>query len=400
MGTGAPDRWAEPCVMDTYNRFGARMERGEGSLLFDAEGKRYVDFLAGIATTVLGHCDPAVTAAVCRQARTLLHCSNYYWIGPQNELARSLCAHTGMERVFFCNSGAEANEGAVKLARKYAAVSGRPEATRILSLEGSFHGRTLAMLSATGQEKMHRDFQPLPAGFSRVPKHDMGALEREATETVCAFLLEPVQGEGGVWPLEPGYLEAAARLCRERGILLIADEVQTGMGRTGTLLAMEHSGVRPDILTLAKGLGGGVPIGAFLARREVAEALRPGDHGSTFGGNPLACAAGMAVLGAVTAPGFLAEVRRKGERLRRGLEALTRTRAMAAGVRGQGLMLALELTVPAKEVLGACFAGGLLASTAGETGLRFVPALNIPDGLIDEGLEILDRVLENAERQE
>ncbi len=358
MNKEEPNAWAEPCVMDTYNRFGARMERGEGSLLFDAEGNRYVDFLAGIATTVLGHCDPAVTEAVCRQARTLVHCSNYYWIGPQNELARALCAHTGMERVFFGNSGAEANEGAVKLARKYAAVNGRPEATCVLSLEGSFHGRTLAMLSATGQEKMHQDFQPLPAGFSSVPANDLAALEKAATGEVCALLIEPVQGEGGVWPLDPGYVQAAAALCRKRKILLIADEVQTGMGRTGTLLAMEHTGVWPDILTLAKGLGGGVPIGAFLARREVAEALRPGDHGSTFGGNPLACAAGLAVLEAVTAPGFLERVRKKGDRLRAGLESLVRTRPLAMGVRGQGLMLALELSVPAKPVLGACFAEG------------------------------------------
>jgi predicted acetylornithine/succinylornithine family transaminase len=379
-------------VMGTYARLPVAFVRGEGTVLWDTEGRRYLDFLAGLAVVSLGHAHPAVADAIAEQARTLLHVSNLYYNDVQPHLgARIDELLGGGGRVFFANSGAEANECAIKLARRYGQTHGGPERFHVLSAYGSFHGRTLTTLAATGQPQKQETFQPLPAGFRQVQFADVDALAAALDERVCAVLLEPVQGEGGVQPSPPGYLEAVRRLCDEHEALLLMDEVQTGLGRTGRWFGFQHAdGVTPDVVTMAKALGNGVPIGACWARADVAAALRPGDHATTFGGQPLAARAALAVLEVMQAEDVPARAARAGDRL---TAALTDIPAVTA-VRGAGLLLAVELRdgVAAKDVADACLSAGLVVNAVTPTALRLAPPLLVSDAEIDEAVTILAKV--------
>jgi acetylornithine aminotransferase len=333
-----------------------------------------------------------VVEAIRRQAARLLHVSNLHYSEPQARLAELLCTHSFADRVFFGNSGAEANEAAIKLARRWGhGLGGRR--TEIVSALGSFHGRTLATLTATGQEKVRTGYQPLPAGFRYVPYDDLGALDRALTDTTAALLLEPIQGEGGVVVPDPAYLAGARRLCDERGVLLVLDEIQVGMGRTGTLFAYQQSGIEPDIMTLAKALASGIPIGATLAREKVAASFEPGAHGSTFGGNAVAAAAAIATLETMLADGFFARVRERGAHLREGLERLARRSPRIAAVRGRGLMLGAELHEPGAALVDACLARGLLINCTAERVLRLLPPLVVTETEIERGLAVLEEVL-------
>jgi acetylornithine/N-succinyldiaminopimelate aminotransferase len=383
-------------LMNTYRRFPVLLRKGRGMKVWGADGREFLDFVGGVATNVLGHCHPKVVVAIQKQAQRLIHVSNFYHIEPQIELARLLVENSFAEKVFFCNSGAEANEGAIKLARKFSAVHYAPEKREIIAAHNAFHGRTLATLAATGQEKFQKGFEPLTPGFRHVPFGDADALARAVTDRTCAVMLEPVQGEAGVQVPPEDYLKKVELLCRERGLLFILDEVQTGMGRTGTLFACEQYGVEPDIMTLAKGLGGGVPIGAVLATGRVAEAFAPGDHGSTFGGNPLACAAAVATLQTVLESGFLLEqCRRMGAYLSAKLQDLKRTfSSTVADVRGKGLLLGMELTRDCGPVVEACLQRGLLLNCAAGNVLRFMPPLIVQEGDIDQMAQVLGDVME------
>ncbi|MDY0350172.1 MAG: acetylornithine transaminase [Desulfobulbaceae bacterium] len=378
----------------TYSRFPAAMVRGEGCRLWDADGREYLDFLAGIAVCSLGHCHPAVTEAVCRQAGTLMHVSNLFYTAPQIELAELLTAHSFADKVFMANSGAEANEAALKLAR----IHSGPGRYEVISLTGSFHGRTLATVAATGQPRFHQGFEPLPHGFVHAEFGEMESLERLIGDRTCAIMCEPLQGESGVRPLEPEYLAAIRKLCDRHNLLLIFDEVQTGMGRTGTLFAYEQLGVTPDILTLAKAMGNGLPIGVMLTREDIAASLTVGTHASTFGGNPVAAAAGVAVLKLMLADGFLAGVREKGEYLAGRLaDVARRFPALASGVRGRGLLLGLVLTEKGREqgpaIVQGMFEQGVLINFAGNSVLRFIPPLIVSREETDRMIAALVHVL-------
>jgi predicted acetylornithine/succinylornithine family transaminase len=379
-------------LMATYARTRVAFVRGEGAKLWDAEGREYLDLFSGLAVTNLGHAPPAVVEAVSRQAARLLHVSNLHYSEPQARLAELLCTHSFADRVFFCNSGAEANEAAIKLARRWGHKQGG-ERTEIVSALGSFHGRTLATLTATGQEKVRVGYQPLPPGFRYVAYDDLAALDRALTDATAALLLEPIQGEGGVVIPDPEYLAGARRLCDERGVLLILDEVQVGMGRTGTLFAYQQSGIEPDIMTLAKALASGIPIAAALARESVAASFEQGAHGSTFGGNAVAAAAAVATLETMLAGGFLDAVRESGAYFLSGLEALARRSPAIAAVRGRGLMLAIELHQPGAAVVEACLARGCLINCTVERVLRLLPPLIITRAEIDRALGVLGEVL-------
>jgi acetylornithine/N-succinyldiaminopimelate aminotransferase len=379
--------------MDTYKRTGLVFVRGRACELEAEDGKRYLDFAAGIGVNCLGHGHPALTAAIAEQASRLIHVSNYYQSREAQALAERLCAVAGMDGVFLCNSGAEANEGAIKIARKYGAKRS-PTKTTIVSLRGSFHGRTIATLAATGQDKFHEQFGPYPAGFAYVQAEDGAALEAALGPDTCALLLEPLQGESGVVPLSAGYLRLAARLCAERDILLIADEVQCGVGRTGSFLASSLAGIKPDIVTLAKGLAGGVPIGAVLARGEAASTLVRGDHGSTFGGNPLASAAALVVLGELGKAGFLEAVARKGERILATVRSWKHP--LVTEVRGAGLMVGIVVTCPPDRIKELCIESGLLVLTGGSDVVRLLPPLVIGEEEIDRGLALLKGALDQA----
>lgn len=379
--------------MTTYGRYPAVMVEGRGCLLKDADAREYLDCLAGIAVCSLGHCHPAITEAICRQASTLVHVSNLYHTIPQTELAELLIGHSFADRVFLANSGAEANEAAIKLARK-ASPEGKYE---IISLAGSFHGRTLATVAATGQSKFHQGFAPLPQGFRHAPFDDIVALEAMIAPETCAILCEPLQGEGGVRPLAPEYLAAIRQLCNKHELLLIFDEIQVGMGRTGTLFAYEQCGVIPDILTLAKALGNGLPIGAMLATESVAKAFEPGSHASTFGGNPVACAAAVTVLRLMLADGFLAEVRAKGNYIAERLTWLsTKYPTIASPARGLGLIQGLPLTEAwvdqGPAMVNRLFEKGVLLNFAGGKVLRCLPPLIISLDEIDRLIQALDEV--------
>ena len=384
---------SEKYLMPTYRRYPVVLVRGEGTRVWDVEGREYLDFGAGIAVCNLGHCHPRIVEAIKDQAECLLHVSNLYHIVPQIELARMLVEHTFADRVFFCNSGAEANEGAIKLARIYARRFMGGDCYEIITMRGSFHGRTMVTLAATGQEKVKKGFAPLPPGFIHVPYGDLDSLEKAITSETCGVMLEVVQGEGGVMVPSREYLHEVARLCRERGLLLILDEVQTGMGRLGTLLGHERFGITPHIVTLAKGLGGGVAIGALLATEEVAGAFEPGTHASTFGGNPLACAAGKAVMEVMTSPGFLEGVREKGEYFLSHLRGLASVKQGVKEARGMGLMLALELEGEAAPVIAALMERGFLTIPSGERVVRFLPPLTVKKEEIDLLLAALEKVL-------
>jgi predicted acetylornithine/succinylornithine family transaminase len=379
-------------VMQTYARLPVAFVRGEGTLLFDSEGKRYLDFLGGLAVTSLGHAHPVVADAIAEQARTLLHVSNLYYNDQQPRLAQRLDALLGGGgRVFFGNSGAEANECAIKLARRYGQANGGRDRFHVISAYASFHGRTLTTLAATGQPQKQETFHPLPEGFRQVSYVDLDALAAALDERACAVLLEAVQGEGGVNPAPPEYLRAVRALCDEREALLIFDEVQTGLGRTGRWFGFEHAGVRPDIVTMAKALGNGVPIGACWARADVAAAFAPGDHASTFGGQPLAARAALAVLDVMEAEAVPERAEKAGERLRAALESL----AGVAEVRGLGLLLAAELTpgIDAKDVAGRLLDAGLVVNAVTPSALRFAPPLLVTDAEIDEAVELVAATL-------
>ena len=372
----------------TYNRFPLEIVGGKGSLLRGADGREYIDLGSGIAVNIFGHCDPVWTAAVEKQLHTFAHTSNYYYSAPQADLAERLCTRTGMARVFFSNSGAEANECAIKTARKYAFDKYGKGRSTIVTLTGSFHGRTMATLAATGQDAFHNYFFPFPEGFAYTPANDAEALKAALDGSVCALLLEMVQGEGGVNVLDRDFVQTAAALCAERDVLLLVDEVQTGNGRTGTLYAYEQFGVKPDILTTAKGLGGGLPIGATLLGGKTAGTLTPSSHGSTFGGNPVCAAGALSVIDRID-DALLAGVRRKGAYIREKLEK----HPAVGSVSGMGLMLGIQTKKDAKAVCARALEKGLLVLTAKDK-VRLLPALNIPDPLLEEGLEILQSILD------
>jgi acetylornithine aminotransferase/acetylornithine/N-succinyldiaminopimelate aminotransferase len=378
----------------TYARYPAAMVKGSGCRLTDADGKEYLDFMAGIAVCGLGHAHPQITKAICRQAAELVHVSNLYYTEPQIALAEMIIENSFGEKLFLCNSGAEANEAAIKLARIYSG-EGR---YKIISFSGSFHGRTLATVAATGQPKFHKGFEPLPEGFSHAPFGDLQALEQLIDEATCAILLEPLQGEGGVRPLSQEYLQGIKALCDKHGLLLIFDEIQTGIGRTGTLFAYQQLGIEPDILTMAKALGNGLPIGAMMTSAQIAASFVPGTHASTFGGNPVASAAAVATLKIMLADGFLSEVKMKGEYFQEELTKLVeRFPGMISSVRGMGLLVGAVLTeqgvTHGTEIVNKMFDRGFLMNFAGNVALRFVPPLIVTKEEIDSLVAALAEVL-------
>ena len=374
------------------------LERGEGVYVFDVEGRRYLDFTSGIAVSCLGHAHPGLAEALRAQLDRILHTSNLYLNRPSIELAERLVTTSFGDRVFFCNSGAEANEAAIKLARRYAHDRGHAERYRIVSFSDSFHGRTFAALSATAQPKYHRGFGPMPAGFDHSPLGDRAALESLVDERTAAVIIEPIQGEGGVNLPPAGFLTACREACDAVGALLIFDEVQVGVGRTGRVFGYEHEGVIPDIMSLAKGLGGGMPIGAVVARDEVGQSLTPGTHGSTYGGNPMSCTAGVTVMDTVQDPTFLAQVTEVGDRLRQQLESVGARHRLFQTVRGRGLIVGAELgpDVPfdAPSIVEAARAEGVLIHVAGPRVIRLLPPLILEPRHVDEGLGALERALQ------
>ncbi|HOI17438.1 MAG TPA: acetylornithine transaminase, partial [Geobacteraceae bacterium] len=380
-------------IVKNHGRSPIVAARGKGCRLWDADGKEYLDFLAGIAVNNLGHCHPRVVEALRKQAGELIHCSNLYHIPPQIELAELLCENSFAEKAFFCNSGAEANEAAIKLARKYSREKYGPERFEIITASESFHGRTMATLSATGQEKIQRFFDPLLHGFTHVPYNDAEALEKAITSRTCAVMLEPIQGESGVNVPSSDYFREIRRICDKNSVLLIFDEVQVGMGRTGHLFAYEHFGVEPDIMTLAKALAGGAPIGAMLTRDEFAAAFTPGSHGSTFGGNPLVTAAAVAAVTTITEDGFLGHVLEMGDYLRSRLGELAGRYPFVTEVRGIGLMVGMGLSIPGADIIRKGHERGLLLNCTHDTVLRFVPPLVVTKDEIDEMMMILDGIL-------
>jgi acetylornithine/N-succinyldiaminopimelate aminotransferase len=385
---------SESPLYNTYARADLAFERGEGAWLVTADGRRYLDFMGGIAVNVLGHAHPYLVEALKTQAEKLWHVSNIFEIPGQRELGARLVAATFADRVFFTNSGAEAIEAAVKTARRYHFGRGEPDRFRIITFEGAFHGRTLAAIAAGGQAKYIEGFGPKVEGFDQVPFGDRVALEAAIGPQTAAILIEPIQGEGGIRPVPHEELRFLRQLCDERGLLLVLDEIQTGMGRTGRLFAHEWAGITPDIMAIAKGIGGGFPLGACLATREASEAMVAGTHGTTFGGNPLAMAVGNAVLDVVLAESFLEAVRQTGLKLKQKLASLAdEHRAVVEEIRGEGLMLGIKCRVPNTDVIAAARAEGLLLVGAGDNVARLLPPLVIGDADLDEGVRRLDSAL-------
>ena len=389
----------ENYIAPTYNRFPLALVKGDGVKLWDAEGNEYLDGLAGIAVCNLGHCHPRVSAAISEQANRLLHVSNLYHIEPQARLAELLCKLSFAEKVFFCNSGAEANEAAIKLARRYGHTVLGKESTRIITMQRSFHGRTMATLTATGQQKVKTGYQPLLEGFDYVPFDDVNAVAEAITDKTCAVMVEPVQGEGGVILPTPGYFEGLRKLCSERKVLLILDEVQTGIGRTGKFFAYQHSAIIPDILTSAKALGNGFPIGAMLAVDRIMCHFGPGSHATTFGGNPLAATAALAVLETMQDEKIIDQVAEKGAFLEAGLKDLqVKFPDLVGPIRGLGLMIGIDLKTPVAEVVKACLKRRLLVGSAGDNTLRITPPLIIEKAEIETLLQILSEVLTDVRK--
>ncbi len=380
-------------LMNTYNRLPLTIERGQGCLVYDAEGREYLDCVAGIAVNILGHAHPDIVEAITRQARQLIHTSNLFYTEPQTQLAERLVEHSFADKVFFCNSGTEANEAAIKLARRYASQTFGAERFEIVTMLNSFHGRTLASLAATGQPALQEGFGPLVPGFRYAPFNDLNALEATLTPQTAAIMLEPIQAEGGVVVPDADYLMKVRKLCDDRKILLIFDEVQTGMGRTGTLFAYEQFGIHPDIMTLAKGLGGGVPIGACLATATIAASFQPGTHASTFGGNPLACAAALKVLELLLDHGKLEQSRSASEYLAKGLSILAKQLSCVQETRGMGLLQGLELSIDGKPIVLECLERRVLINCTVGRVLRFVPPLIVSKSQIDRLLTVLSDVL-------
>ncbi len=387
---------SEKYVAHTYARYPIVLVRGKGTRVWDVEGREYLDFVSGLAVCNLGHCHPKVVRAIQDQAERLIHVSNFYYIEPQIQLASLLCEHSFATRVFFCNSGAEANEGAMKLARKYAKKKMEGDRYEIITMERSFHGRTLATLTATAQEKFHKDYEPLMPGFKYVPFDDIGAVRNAIDSKTCAILVEPVQGEGGVNCPSEGYLKALRDICDEKRILLIFDEVQVGMGRTGKLFAYEHEGVEPDLLTLAKSLAGGVPIGALLIKKGVADIFEPGDHASTFGGNPLATAAGVAALTAILDEGMLENCQEVGGYFLARLEEIKKKHPFVQEVRGKGLILGMELKMEGSSIVKEMMQRGFLINCTMGNVLRFLPPLIVTKEEVDQVVKTLEEVFKGV----
>ena len=379
-------------LCQTYARFPVAFVRGEGCKLWDAEGKEYLDLFASLAVMNLGQCHPAVVKAVQEQVATLTHISNLHHTVPQARLAELLCKNSFGDKAFFCNSGAEANEASIKLARKYG-VDKRDGRYEILTVLGSFHGRTMATIAATGQEKVRQGFGPVLEGFRYVAYDDLAAMEAAVSDRTVAILVEPILGEGGVVIPHAGYLKGVRDICDRHGLLLIADEVQVGIGRTGKLFAYEHAGIEPDIMPLAKALGGGIPVGAMVARAEVAESLSLGTHGSTFGGNAVACAAGVAVIETLLSDGVLENCQKMGDYFLNKLEVLKGKFSFITGVRGQGLILGAELDRDGAGIAATCLDEGLLINCAAGKVLRFIPPLIVTKDEIDHGMDILEKIL-------
>lgn len=382
-------------LMNTYNRFPIVLRKGKGVVVEGRDGKEYLDFLSGIAVNVLGHCHPNVVVAIQKQAQRLIHVSNFYHIEPQVKLAKLLVEKSFADRVFFCNSGAEANEAAIKLARKYSKTHHDEHCYDIVTALNSFHGRTITTLAATGQPKFHKGFEPLTPGFKHVPYNNIADLKKAIGRKTCAVMLETVQGEGGVKPASQEYMTAVRELCTAHDILLILDEVQTGIGHTGTLFGYERYGIVPDIMTLGKGLGGGVPIGAMLASEKIAAAFAPGSHGSTFGGNPLVCAAAIATIETILEDGILLEeCNRLGSYMMKELKNLqAEYPEVILDIRGQGLLIGVEINRDCRDIVTACMKSGVLINcTAGNT-IRFAPPLIIRQEHIDKVIDVLGDVL-------
>ncbi len=385
--------------LPVFKRYKIVLERGEGAYLYDINGKKYIDFLAGIAVNVLGHNYPPLVKAITEQAAKVIHVSNLYYTEPQANAAAKLVKLSGLDRAFFANSGAEANEGAIKIARKFAKKISADK-VQIITAWDSFHGRTLATLTATGQPHYHKGFEPLPAGFDYVHFNDAEELAVKISDKTCAVMLETIQGEGGVYPPKGDYLKKVRELCDKHGALLILDEIQAGMGRSGKFFAYEKYGIKPDIVTLAKGLAGGVPIGAFICTEEVARAFNPGDHGTTFGGNPLACAAANVVLDTVPDEKFLAHVEEVGKYFKEKLISLQKKYpAQIKEIRGEGLILGAQLDKPKRsgvEIVNECMKRGAIINCTVGTVLRFIPPLIITPAQVDEVINILDEVLSDG----
>ena len=387
-----PSSGPSPAVMPTYGRYDLVFERGEGSWLTTTTGERFLDFASGVAVNSLGHAHPALVAALTEQAGKLWHTSNLYRISGQERLAERLCAETFAERVFFCNSGAEACEGAIKAARRTQFKRGKPHKNEIVTFDGAFHGRTLATIAAGGNETYLEGFEPRMPGFKVIPFDDLAALEAAVGENTAAIMIEPVQGEGGIRVASDAFLKAVRELADKHGALVVFDEVQCGIGRTGKLFAHEWSGVTPDIMTIAKGIGGGFPVGAFLTTAEAGQAMGPGTHGSTFGGNPLAMAVGNAVLDVILAPGFLEEVQRKGLYLKQKLAGLKdEFPDIVVDLRGQGLLAGMRVKPPAGDIVKALVAEKMLAMSARDNVLRVAPPLTVSDAEIDEAIKRIVR---------
>ena len=380
-------------IMETYRRFPVVLVRGEGARVWDFDGKEYLDFVAGIAVCSLGHSNPKVIEAIKKQVGILTHVSNLYYIEPQIYLAKLLVENSFADKVFFCNSGAEANEAAIKLARKYAHEHMEGNKYEIITMEDSFHGRTLTTVAATGQKKLHVGFDPLPEGFRYVPFNDISAIENAITEKTCAVMVEPIQGEGGVKVPADNYLRRLRKLCDDRGILLILDEIQVGMGRTGTLFAYEKSGIKPDMMTLAKALGNGFPVGAMLATDKVASSFVPGNHASTFGGNPLGMAAGVAVMSSFLQDGVLENCKKVGSYFLEKLEELKKKHSIISEVRGKGLIIGVELSIPGEDIVKEVMEKGVLINCTNGNILRFVPPLIIDKEDVDCVINVLDEVI-------
>ena len=380
-------------IVTTYGRYPLVAVKGSGCWLWDADGKKYLDFLAGVAVNNLGHCHPNVVQALQQQAATLIHCSNYYHIPSQIELAEIICEHSFGDRVFFCNSGAEANEAAMKLVRKHSSDKYGKERFEVITALASFHGRTIGTISATGQDAVRKGFTPVVPGFKYVPFGDIEAMTAAVNSKTCAVMLEPVQGEGGINVAPAGYLQAVRELCDEKNLLLVFDEVQVGCGRTGKLFAHQHDNVAPDIMTLAKALAGGPPIGAMVATETASATFTPGTHGSTFGGNPLMATTAVAAMRTLIDDGVLDNCVAMGDYLRGKLETISQRYPFANEVRGRGLILGLKLDIPGADIVKQAMAKGLLINCTADTVLRFVPPLIVTRAEIDTAIDILNDVL-------
>ncbi|NLB87700.1 MAG: acetylornithine transaminase [Syntrophomonadaceae bacterium] len=378
-------------VMNTYGRFPIALVKGKGTYVWDANGKQYLDFVSGIAVCSLGHCNEELINVIREQSNNLWHVSNLYWNKPQVQLAEKLVNASGLGKAFFCNSGAEANEAAIKLARKYFYRKNEAGRYQIITFKNSFHGRTMGALAATGQDKYHAGFNPLLDGFVYADYNDLVSVEQVVNDHTCAIMVEPIQGEGGIKPAELEFLRGLRKICDREGILLIFDEVQTGLGRTGKLFAYEHYGVKPDILTLAKALGGGIPIGAMIADDKTATGFAPGDHASTFGGNPLATAVANKVLDIINQPDFLDNVLKMGSYLADSIQDIGDSRVVA--IRGRGLMIGIEFAHEVKELINLCVKKGLLLVNAGTNVVRLVPPLNINEVEVKQAVNIFREAL-------